>query len=110
VGKLAKNAFDPKAFLARVGTGKKILKFEKNQHVFAQGDVADSVFYLQEGRVPVESVQVDVVRRVRKDRALQRPLESWLSHCRRLLQHNRHHDPQRSAPGELILSACHAVR
>jgi hypothetical protein len=26
------------------------------------------------------------------------------------LQHNRHHDPQRSGPGKLILSACHAVR
>jgi CRP/FNR family cyclic AMP-dependent transcriptional regulator len=50
VGKLAKNAFDPKAFLAMVGTGKTILKFEKNQPVFEQGDVADSVFYLQKGQ------------------------------------------------------------
>jgi hypothetical protein len=40
------------------------------------------------GRPPVECVQVDVVPRVRKHRTLQRPLESWLSHCRRLLQHN----------------------
>jgi CRP/FNR family cyclic AMP-dependent transcriptional regulator len=51
VGKLANNGFDPKAFLARVGTGKAILKFEKNQHVFEQGDVADTVFYLQKGSV-----------------------------------------------------------
>ena len=51
MGKLAKNAFDPKAFLARVGTGKTILKFEKNQHVFEQGDVADVVFYIQKGSV-----------------------------------------------------------
>src|ERR1700685_543220 len=51
VAKLAKNAFDPKAFLAMVGTGKTILKFEKNQHVFEQGDVADAVFYIQKGNV-----------------------------------------------------------
>jgi CRP/FNR family transcriptional regulator, cyclic AMP receptor protein len=51
VGKLANNGFDPKAFLAKVGTGKTILKFEKNQHVFEQGDVADTVFYIQKGSV-----------------------------------------------------------
>jgi hypothetical protein len=44
VGKLANNGFDPKAFLAKVGAGKTILKFEKNQHVFEQGDAADTVF------------------------------------------------------------------
>src|SRR6202048_3315287 len=47
VGKPANNGFDPKAFLAKVGTGKKILKFEKNHHVFEQGDVADKVFSIQ---------------------------------------------------------------
>ena len=56
MGQLAKNGFDPKAFLARVGTGKTILKFEKNQRVFEQGDVADSVFYLQKGRVKLTVV------------------------------------------------------
>jgi CRP/FNR family cyclic AMP-dependent transcriptional regulator len=43
--------FDPKAFLARVGAGKAILEFQKSQNVFEQGDVADSVFYIQKGRV-----------------------------------------------------------
>jgi CRP/FNR family transcriptional regulator, cyclic AMP receptor protein len=47
----AKNMFDPKNFLAKVGTGKTILEFRKNQHVFEQGDVADTVFYIQKGRV-----------------------------------------------------------
>src|ERR1700737_3472040 len=51
MGKLANNGFDPKAFLAKVGAGKAILKFEKNQHVFKQGDVADTVFYIQKGNV-----------------------------------------------------------
>jgi CRP-like cAMP-binding protein len=44
-------SFDPKAFLAKVGEGKTILEFRKDQVVFAQGDVADSVFYIQKGRV-----------------------------------------------------------
>ena len=49
--KLAKDGYDPKAFLAKVGAGKTILKLEKNQHVFEQGDVAGAVFYIQKGRV-----------------------------------------------------------
>jgi CRP/FNR family transcriptional regulator, cyclic AMP receptor protein len=53
MAKLAGNGFDPKAFLAKVGAGKTILKFEKNQHVFKQGDVADAVFYIQKGSVKV---------------------------------------------------------
>jgi CRP/FNR family cyclic AMP-dependent transcriptional regulator len=48
---LANDGFDPKAFLAKVGAGKTILKFEKNQHVFKQGGVADAVFYIQKGSV-----------------------------------------------------------
>ncbi len=43
--------FDPKSFLAKVGTGKTILKLNKNQTVYAQGEVADAVFYLQEGKI-----------------------------------------------------------
>jgi CRP/FNR family cyclic AMP-dependent transcriptional regulator len=51
--KAAKALFDPKLFLAKVGEGKTILKLEKNQTVFAQGDVADTVFYIQKGRIKV---------------------------------------------------------
>ena len=46
-----KNSFDPKALLAKVGAGKNILQFHKNQNVFAQGEVADTIFYIQKGRV-----------------------------------------------------------
>ena len=46
-------AFDPKEFLAIVGEGKTILEFHKDQVVFAQGDMADAVFYVQKGRVKV---------------------------------------------------------
>jgi CRP-like cAMP-binding protein len=51
VKKPDKDMFDPKNFLAKVGTGKQVLEFHKNQHVFEQGDVADTVFYIQKGEV-----------------------------------------------------------
>ena len=46
-------AFDPKEFLAKVGEGKTILEFRKDEVVFAQGDEANAVFYIQKGRVKV---------------------------------------------------------
>src|SRR5271156_5016499 len=49
----AKALFDPKLFLAKGGEGKTILKFDTNQLVFAQGDAADTVFYIQKGRIKV---------------------------------------------------------
>jgi CRP-like cAMP-binding protein len=56
VAKPTKDSFDPKKFLARVGAGKTILALHKNQHVFQQGDVADSVFYIQKGKVKLTVV------------------------------------------------------
>src|SRR6202011_6313055 len=53
MAKAAKSLFDPKLFLAKVGEGKTILKFDRNQVVFAQGDVATTVFYIQKGRIKV---------------------------------------------------------
>jgi CRP-like cAMP-binding protein len=53
MSKAAKESFDPKIFLAKVGEGKAILNFDKNQIVFTQGDVADTVFYIQKGRIKV---------------------------------------------------------
>jgi CRP-like cAMP-binding protein len=51
VEKPAKDSFNPLQFLAKVGAGKTILEFQKNQTLFAQGDVADTVFYIQKGKV-----------------------------------------------------------
>src|ERR1700737_301157 len=51
MGKPANDVFDAKVFPAKVGAGKQVLEFHKNQHVFEQGDVADAVFYIQKGRV-----------------------------------------------------------
>jgi len=46
-------SFDPKAFLAKVGEGKTILEYRRGQIVFNQGDLADTIFYIQKGRVEV---------------------------------------------------------
>jgi CRP/FNR family transcriptional regulator, cyclic AMP receptor protein len=51
VEKPVKDSFDPLGFLAKVGAGKTMLELHKNQNVFAQGDVADTVFYIQKGKV-----------------------------------------------------------
>jgi CRP/FNR family transcriptional regulator, cyclic AMP receptor protein len=46
-------AFDPNEFLAQMGEGKTIHEFQKDEVVFAQGDVANTVFYIQRGRVKI---------------------------------------------------------
>lgn len=48
-----KTSFDPQAFLSRVGEGKTISKYRKDQIVFAQGDAANTIYYLQTGKVKV---------------------------------------------------------
>jgi len=49
----AKSPFDPKVFLAKANGGRSISKYRMNQIVFAQGDPADSVFYIHDGKVKV---------------------------------------------------------
>jgi CRP-like cAMP-binding protein len=49
VAKLPK--FDPITFLATIGDGRKNLVVEKKKVVFAQGDLADAVFYIQKGKI-----------------------------------------------------------
>lgn len=44
-------SFDPQTFLATVGRGKSALSIGKNKIIFSQGDTADAVFYIQEGKV-----------------------------------------------------------
>lgn len=49
-------SFDPKSFLAKVGDGRSIDRFGKDQIVFSQGDPADAVFYIQKGKAKVTVV------------------------------------------------------
>ena len=46
-------AFDPKTFLAKVVEGQTIRKYQDQQVIFAQGDAADAVFYIEAGKVKV---------------------------------------------------------
>ena len=45
--------FNVETFLATVDGGRTVSKYRTNQMVFSQGDPADSVFYIQEGKVKV---------------------------------------------------------
>src|SRR5579864_6180036 len=51
--------FDPQVFLDTIGEGRKALLFPKKQTIFAQGDPADAVFYLQTGKVRLTVVSKD---------------------------------------------------
>jgi CRP/FNR family transcriptional regulator, cyclic AMP receptor protein len=46
-------SFNPKTFLAKVGEGRSIRTYRKNEIVFSQGDPANEVFYIQKGKVKV---------------------------------------------------------
>ena len=52
----ANSNFDPAAFLAHAGLGRRIIAVQSKRPFFAQGDRADSVFYLQSGRAKLTVV------------------------------------------------------
>jgi CRP/FNR family cyclic AMP-dependent transcriptional regulator len=54
--KAKRTTFDPQTFLAKVGDGRTIAAYRKNQPIFAQGDPADSLFYIQKGKVKLTVV------------------------------------------------------
>ena len=60
-----KRVFDPKQFLATIGAGRKVVAFPKKQNIYTQGDEADAVFYIQEGKV-----RLTVVSKVGKEATL----------------------------------------
>ena len=47
-------SFDPQVFLATVGMARTITQCPKDYKIFSQGDPAESVFYIQEGRVKLK--------------------------------------------------------
>ena len=57
--------FNPQEFLATIGEGRKVVSFPKKETIFAQGDAADAVFYIQEGKV-----RLTVVSKVGKEATL----------------------------------------
>lgn len=43
--------FDPNTFLATIGEGRRMVAVPKKRTIYAQGDEADAVFYIQKGKV-----------------------------------------------------------
>ncbi|MGA9583878.1 MAG: Crp/Fnr family transcriptional regulator [Terracidiphilus sp.] len=48
--------FDAAAFLTSAGLGRRIIQLAPKQPFFSQGDLADSIFYLQKGRAKITVV------------------------------------------------------
>ena len=71
-----RTSFNPKSFLAKVGEGRSINAYRGDQILFAQGEPADAVFYLQSGKV-----KVTVVSELGKEAIVamcERILRSWM--------------------------------
>jgi len=49
-------AFDPTAFLTKIGNGKTTREYRNKQVVFSQGDASDAVFLIQSGKVKLTVV------------------------------------------------------
>jgi CRP/FNR family transcriptional regulator, cyclic AMP receptor protein len=56
VAKRSKSEFDPRAFLAKGDGGVTVSTYSKGQVVFAQGEPANSIFYIQEGKIKISVV------------------------------------------------------
>jgi CRP/FNR family cyclic AMP-dependent transcriptional regulator len=48
-----KHSFSVESFLSTVGGGRTVASYRKNQKIFSQGAAADSVFYIQDGKVKI---------------------------------------------------------
>jgi CRP/FNR family cyclic AMP-dependent transcriptional regulator len=51
-----KKSFDVKVFLTTIDGGRSVSNYRKNRKIFAQGDAADSVLYVQEGQVKLSVI------------------------------------------------------
>jgi len=56
MGREPTRAFDAKAFLTKIGTGRSVSVYRKKQVVFVQGDPADAVFYVERGQIKLTVV------------------------------------------------------
>lgn len=52
----AKLHFDPKILLTQIGEGRTTIDYRSGQRIFAQGDPADAIFYIQQGKVKLTVV------------------------------------------------------
>lgn len=54
--KKSNSSFDPKLFLKIAGNGRTIAAYKNRKLIYSQGDDADSVFYIQSGRVKLSVI------------------------------------------------------
>jgi CRP/FNR family transcriptional regulator, cyclic AMP receptor protein len=54
--KVKKVPFDPMVFLATIDGGRTVSYYQKGEVIFSQGEPADSVFYIQKGKVKITVV------------------------------------------------------
>ena len=52
----SQDSFDPHTFLTHIGAGRTLVTYRQHSPIFAQGDVADAVFYIQSGQVKLTVV------------------------------------------------------
>jgi CRP-like cAMP-binding protein len=71
-----KPPFDPKVFLAKVNGGRSVADYRKGQIVYTQGQPADSVFYIQSGKV-----RKTVVSEQGKEAATAVSRRTWSINC-----------------------------
>jgi CRP-like cAMP-binding protein len=50
------DVFDLKVFLSSVGKGRKLAAFRKKRKIFSQGDPADAIFYILQGKIKLTVV------------------------------------------------------
>lgn len=60
-----KRDFNPKKFLSTIGEGRKVAVVLKKQTIFTQGEPADAIFYIQQGKV-----RLSVVSQIGKEATL----------------------------------------
>jgi CRP-like cAMP-binding protein len=51
-----RSGFNPESFLATTGVGRRLVKLQKRTVLFAQGEPADAVYYIQKGRLKLTVV------------------------------------------------------
>jgi len=55
---------DPESFIAAVGAGRSHVTYQRDQPIFRQGDAADAVFYIQQGKIQITIVSEEGKERV----------------------------------------------
>jgi CRP-like cAMP-binding protein len=78
--------FDPKKFLTEAGAGRTIWPYEQNTVIFSQGDAANSLLYIQKGKVKI-TVLSKVGRRARRLRNRRSAGWVWLARNPESLNH-----------------------